>query len=445
MRISKAGRGTIVVSGGMLGERLLLRRMPNGLLCGLVPRPGFAKKFAVVAANYGSIDNVFISPGDGARVELPAGVAHFLEHKMFDKKSGCIFDGFSALGANANAFTGHSMTAYHFSCTRGFWECLELLVRLVRDVYLTRENVQKEVGIIQQEILMYQDEPEWQVATGLVTGLYHRHPVRIDTAGTVESVAGITRKTLLECFRMFYSPANLMLAAAGEIDPGEFFEKCERLCRGWPGGEPPAMVRTTEPGRARQRETVRFMDVARPKVLFGFKEPRPARSGVKLVRQTLETDLLLGIIFGKSSPAHLKMYDKRLIDESFSASYSSDRGFGYSAIGGDTERPRELVGECLRVIGNVREKGIGKGDFARLRKRLLGAYLRRFNSLEVAAIRAVSGRFLRHNPFRVLDILNSIRIEDLNARIKAHLREEAMAVSVVLPLAQEEKKPRTLS
>jgi predicted Zn-dependent peptidase len=429
-------RPATVIRGGLLGEKMILRKLSSGLECAVVPRPEFVKKFAVIAANYGSIDSQFVSPGTGEKVSAPAGVAHFLEHKMFEKEWGSVFNRFSELGANANAFTSHTVTAYHFTCTGKFWECLELLLGTVRNIHLTRRNVRKEVGIIQQEILMYQDNPGWHLATGLLEGLYQRHPVRIDTAGTVKSVAGITKKILLECFRAFYNPGNMMLVVGGALDAQEVFERCEKFSRGGADTRRPVRVAVHEPAAVNRRSTVSHMDVRRPKVLLGFKELRPVAGGSRLVRQALETDLLLGIMFGKSSSVYLRLYEKGLIDESFSGSYSSDRGFGYSVLGGDTDSPEELVRECLRAIHRVRERGISKSDFARTRKRLLGAYLRRFNSLEAAAIRVVSGRFLRHNPFRILDILDSITIDDMSRRACTHLCEEAMSVSTVLPRKQ---------
>ena len=424
----------------MLGEKLISRKLSNGLECGLIPRVDFVKKFAVIAAKFGSIDNKFISPRTGEKVMLPAGVAHFLEHKMFDKKWGSVFDRFSSLGANANAFTSHTVTAYHFTCTNNFWESLELLLETVGSIYLTRENVRKEVGIIQQEIMMYCDSPEWRLATNLLEGLYHRHPVRLDTAGTVESVSKITKKMLLECFKDFYSPANMMLAVAGAIEPEEFFERCEGFTRRRRPLKPPELLTFSEPDTVKARETVYGMKVNMPKVLMGFKECKPARGGERLVRQSLEADLLLSMIFGKSSPVYLRFYESGVIDESFSASYVSDRGFGYSALGGDAASPERFVNECLKAIERMRKKGVSKRDFSRTKKRLLGAYLRRFNSLEASAVRAISGRFLKHNPFKVLEVLDSITLKDMNRRMSEHLREESMSISIVQPVSGDSGK-----
>jgi predicted Zn-dependent peptidase len=425
--------GVRTIRGGILGEKLLLKQLSNGLRVGVIARPEFVKKFAIVATKYGSNDTHFVSPATGKRVRTPAGVAHFLEHKMFEKKWGDVFDRFSGLGANANAFTSYTVTGYHFTCTGNFWESLDLLMRLVGDVHLTRESVRKEVGIIQQEILMYRDSPDWKVSTGLLEALYHTHPVRMDTAGTVESVARITKKVLVESFRAFYRPCNMMLVVAGALDAGEVFERCEKLAGPGGNGAPPRRFGKKEPRHVLRGRVLSYMDVKRPKLLFGFKEGETLRGGEALVRRTFETDLLLGIIFGKSGPLYLRLYEKGLIDESFSAAFTSDRGFGHSMIGGETDDPEKLLGECLKAVRRACEKGLSKRDFGRTKKWLLGAYLRRFNSLEASAVRAIAGRFLGYNPFRTLELLESVTTRDINRRVREHFRPDAMSVSLVLP------------
>jgi len=423
----------IVEKGGLIDEKLVRRKLSNGLECGVVPRSEFARKFAIIATDFGSNDQSFISPATGERVDLPAGVAHFLEHKMFEKKWGKVFDRFSMLGANANAFTSHTVTAYHFSCTSNFPESLKLLIETVEDLHLTRENVKKEVGIIQQEILMYKDNPNWQLSTGLLEALYQKHPVRIDTAGTVESVGSITKKVLTECFESFYTPANMIIVVAGDLDPEEVFEMCESQVKHRSRYGRPRRMKVREPKSVMAPKVTSFMEIERPKIAIGFKNINPYSGGARLVRNTLETDLLMGIMFGKSNPVYLKMYEKGIIDESFSASYSSNRGFGYSIIGGDTDSPDSFIEECMKAISRVKKRGISKGDFSRTRKRMFGAYLRRFNHLEGSAMRVISGRFLKHNPFEMVEILDSITIDDINRRACEHLREKAMSVSMVLP------------
>jgi predicted Zn-dependent peptidase len=431
--------GVRTVSGGTLGEKLLVKKLSSGLRVGVISRPEFVRKFAIIAARYGSNDTHYVSPATGRRVETPAGVAHFLEHKMFEKEWGDVFDRFSELGANANAFTSYTVTGYHFTCTGNFWENLGLLLELVGCLHITRQSVRKEVGIIQQEILMYEDNPDWKVATGLLEALYHRHPVRVDTAGTVDSVARITKGILLESFSAFYRPCNMMLVAAGALDAGEVFERCEGLSGRRADGALPKRLEKREPGSARQDRIISHMDVKRPKLLLGFKEGRAPRGGAALVRRTFETDLLMGIIFGKSGPAYLRMYEKGLIDESFSAVFTSDSGFGHSMIGGETDSPQELLGACLEAIRRACEKGLSRSDFDRTKKWLLGAYLRRFNSLEASAVRSVAGMFLGYNPFRTMELMESLTIGDIDRRVREHFRPESMAVSMVLPAGSQAK------
>lgn len=439
MQILRDRSGVRTVSGGILGEKLLVKTMSSGLRVGVISRPEFVKKFAIIAASYGSNDTHFVSPATGKGIKTPAGVAHFLEHKMFEKEWGDVFDKFSELGANANAFTSYTVTGYHFTCTGNFWENLGLLLELVGGLHVTRESVRKEVGIIQQEILMYEDNPDWKVATDLLEALYHRHPVRVDTAGTFDSVARITKGILLESFGAFYKPCNMMLVTAGALDAGDVFERCETLSDRRANGALPKRLGKSEPSRARLSRVISHMDVKRPKLLLGFKEGRAPRGGAALVRRTFETDLLMGIIFGKSGPAYLKMYEKGLIDESFSAAFTSDRGFGHSMIGGETDTPQELLDACLEAIRRACEKGLSKSDFDRTKKWLLGAYLRRFNSLEASAVRSIAGTFLGYNPFRTMELMESVTIADINRRVREHFRRDAMAVSMLLPRSSQGK------
>ena len=252
-----------------LGERMEMRTLDNGLRVCYLPKEGFSKTFAILATDFGSVDASFTF--EGKRYDTPAGVAHFLEHKMFEDKDGNALQKFARTGASPNAFTSHTMTAYHFSCTDRFAENLEILLKFVFTPYFTEENVAKERGIIGQEIGMMDDTPGWQAMVGLYEGLYREHPVRVSIAGSVESIAAITPETLYTCHRAFYSPKNMALVVCGTAD---FEEICRMAAQFSPQDAPEIGERHYGTRREAVNELLvtRKMQVSHPQFLIGFKE-----------------------------------------------------------------------------------------------------------------------------------------------------------------------------
>lgn len=415
-----------------LGEPLLSGVTRSGLRVLVNPRPGWARSFAALGVNFGSVDRT----SDATGQPVPEGLAHFLEHKLFEDRSGDVSDRFAALGASTNAMTGFTSTTYVVSTVEAPGACLDLLLDFVQDPYFTDTLVAKEQGIIAQEIRMYDDDPEWRLFFGLMGCLYERHPVKDNIAGSVESIAAIDAAVLRRCYDRFYHPRNLCLAVCSPLDPDEVVARVEADQAGRPPDPLPPHVRARvdEPdGRHSPRVELR-LPVARPRLLLGIKDRPEGRDGLPLLRRELVTRILLDALFGPSSPAFERLYERGLVDETFSASYSAEASFGFSTIGGDTDDPDALEAELRGVLQRAQVEGIDPAAFRRVRNKLQGALLRSMDSPESVALSLV-GETLRGVPvFTELSLFDTLSPDDLGARLGEHVRDDALAVSVVRPL-----------
>ena len=295
-----------------LHESMQTRTLANGLRICYLPKKGFSKTFAILATDFGSVDASFTF--EGKRYDTPAGVAHFLEHKMFEDEDGNALQKFARTGASPNAFTSHTMTAYHFSCTDRFEENLEILLKFVFTPYFTDENVEKERGIINQEIRMVEDTPNWEVFVGAYEGLYRNHPVRVSIPGSEESISHITPELLYTCHRAFYSPKNMALVVCGTADFEQVCRMAEEIS---PQDAPEIGQRHYGERRAEVHQPVvtRKMQVSLPQCMVGFKD-EPVPAGESRLRRSLIGDLAVRILCGDTSPLYAKLYEKRLLAHS---------------------------------------------------------------------------------------------------------------------------------
>jgi predicted Zn-dependent peptidase len=424
-----------------LGEEVHSTRLANGLTVSVLPKRGFLKKYAVLATRYGSIDNVFQAAGESEAREVPAGIAHFLEHKLFEEEGGNAFDRFSKNGAYCNAFTSYTTTAYLFSCTDLFAENLGLLVDFVGNPYFTEAAIARERQIISQEIRMYEDSPDWRGFQGLLEALYVRHPVRVDITGTVESISRIEKADLERCYRTFYQPRNMILFAAGDLDPAEVMDRADEAFarrRYGEAGEPRRVV-VDEPGALAAREVRLELDVSQPRLLLGWKDVTGAGSGAELLRKDVELAFAIELIFGRSGAFYQRCYESGLIDAGFSASYTGERDHGYVAVGGETDEPDRLRDELCAAAARAVEAGFDEADFRRIKNKAIGKFLRNFNSLEFIASSFVQGHFLDVDFFEYLPAIDAATREDVQARAAEVFRKDRMASSIVEPL--EERAP----
>lgn len=416
-----------------LQETLYRETMDNGLQVYVLPKPGFQKIYATFSTKYGSIDNHFKVAGQ-EEIQVPDGIAHFLEHKMFEEPEGDIFAKFASQGASANAFTSFDQTVYLFSATEKIKDNLETLINFVQNPYFTDQNVDKEKGIIGQEIGMYRDNPDWRVYFGLIEAMYAVHPVHIDIAGTVESINTITKETLYTCYNSFYHPSNMLLFVVGGVDADQVFtwvRENQAKKNYQPQGEIDRLFQE-EPKGVHEKRRSSKLPVSLPKCLFGFKETKLGLSGTELLRRDLTTKLALDLLLGSSSKLYQKLYDEELISDGFSHEYNSNPRYAFSAIGGDTKDPERLLAVITEEIKNVVATGFREEDFERTRKKKIGGFLRMLNSPENIAHEFTRYRFRGGDMFEVLPIYESLTLDEVNNRLREHIDWEQLAVSMVV-------------
>ncbi|MCY7779529.1 pitrilysin family protein [Bacillus haynesii] len=417
-----------------LKETLYYEKMPGGLDVYVLPKEGFNKTYAVFTTKYGSIDNQFVPLGKEEMIRVPDGIAHFLEHKLFEKEDGDVFQQFSRQGASANAFTSFTRTAYLFSSTSNVEENLETLVDFVQDPYFTEKTVEKEKGIIGQEINMYDDNPDWRLFFGLIENMYQEHPVRIDIAGTVESISHITKDLLYECYETFYHPSNMLLFVVGPVDPEAIIRQVRENQQKKPYTDQPEIVRkeVKEPGAVFKKEQEIKMNVQSSKCLVGLKSAHPMNTGEALLKHELTINLILECLFGKSSSDYERIYEKGYIDETFSYDYTEEHGFGFVSVGGDTPEPDKLAEELKQVLFKAKET-ITAEKLELARKKKIGNFLKSMNSPEYIANQFTRYAFLETSLFDIVTVLESITLEDVHRVIQEEIEEDRITVCKVVP------------
>ena len=422
-----------------LKEKVYFMPLEGGPELYVLPKKDYNKKYAIFSTRFGSIDNTFRAAGNvGEKITLPDGVAHFLEHKLFDDEKGNVFDRFAEYGASPNAFTSFTLTTYLFSCTDFFDENFKLLLEFVQSPYFTEESVSKEQGIIQQEINMYRDNPDWRVFFNLLAALFKDHPVRNDIAGTSESISMITKDILYKCYHTFYHPGNMAIFVIGNVEPSNIYEQVtESLSNhSFPPFENMGRVYPREKAAVNEKKVVQELAVSQPILNMGFKDTYAFLEGRELLARELATELLLEMIFGRSEQLFTHLYEEGLIDERFDAGYTAETSYGYTLMGGETKDPERLHEELLSGIRNFKKEGLREESFERHKRKMRGEFLRSFNSLEFIANNYLAYRFRKIEFFDILDVLEEITLDDLQKRLFEHLDEDLHAVSIINPFKQ---------
>lgn len=415
-----------------LQETLYYEQLENGLDVYVLAKPGFQKTYATFTTKYGSIDNHFIPP-NGSAMKVPDGIAHFLEHKMFEEEDGDIFHEFSKYGASANAFTSFDRTAYLFSSTAHVEKNLTTLIDFVQRPYFTDENVEKEKGIIEQEIRMYQDEPDWRVFFGFLGALFHHHPVKIDIAGTVDSIYQINKDLLYTCYETFYHPSNMLLFVVGAVEPEAILDlvRQNQAAKAYEPKEEIKRIFEKEPETVVTSFKEIRLSVEIPKCLVGFKENKLGLQGDAMLKQELATSLLLDMVIGPSSNFYQEIMDAGLIDDSFGVDYNLEKDYGFSVMGGNTRDPERLINLIKEHFAGLLKHGLNQTDFERSRKKRIGSFLRSLNSPEFIANQFTRYQFNQMNLFDVIPMLEQLTFEDIEKRAKEHINLDRFAVCLV--------------
>ncbi|WP_308753154.1 EF-P 5-aminopentanol modification-associated protein YfmH [uncultured Anaerotruncus sp.] len=422
-----------VIKSARLGEEMVRVKHSSGLNMLLCPMKGYSTAYATFTANVGSVDTGFKTQDDAEFVDVPEGIAHFLEHKMFENEEGDAFERYAKTGASANAYTSFDKTAYLFACTGNFEQSLEILLDFVRRPYFTKESVQKEQGIIGQEIRMYDDDGDWRVQFNLLAALYHKHPVRIDIAGTVESISQIDHELLYRCYRTFYNLSNMVLCVAGNFDVDTVLRVADRVLK--PDEKPVEIERRTvdEPESVCRPLVEQKLPVATPLFEFGFKG-RAGTPEENLKNQVLD-ELLADIIAGEASPLYRRMYDAGIINATFGSEIMAGRDYMCAIFSGESREPERVAREIKEEIARMRREGIDGRMFELCRRATYGRYIGMYSRVEaVAGLMAATYFAGIDDIYSLLDIVADATVEQLAERLETAFDETRSALSIVRPL-----------
>ena len=413
-----------------IGERVLEKTLPNGLKIFIVPKPQHRKKYAFFATRYGGMDMQFIR--NGKKCDTPAGIAHYLEHKMFDTEDGNALQQLSQNGAEPNAFTSNAMTGYYFDCTEHFEENLRILLSFVSVPYFTEESVEKERGIIAQEIRMVEDSPDWQVYERLLACLYRSSPARVPIAGTVESIAEITPETLYACHRAFYAPSNMVLCAVCQDTPERVAAIAAEIlppeCAPVPAadhGEPEDMT----PANARMRVE---LAVSAPQMLLGAKF-RPAERGDARLHQTLTAELALQAAFGEATAFYNDLYRAGLLGDDFGCSADYCGPIALAVLGGESKDPDAVCTRVTETVAQIARDGFDGPAFERARRAVYGSRLRGLDRFDDLCVNMAEGLFGGYEHMDAFPLLGAITAAECAAWLTETLAPERLALSVVAP------------
>ncbi|MFJ8234279.1 EF-P 5-aminopentanol modification-associated protein YfmH [Ureibacillus sp. NPDC094379] len=423
-----------------LGETLYYKKLNNGLDVYILPKKGFSKTFVTFTTKYGSIDRTFVPIGESEPITVPDGIAHFLEHKMFEKEEGDVFQKFSESGASANAFTSFTRTAYLFSATDHIYTSTETLLNFVQEPYFTEKTVEKEKGIIGQEITMYDDQPDWRLYFGAIENMYHTHPVKIDIAGTIESIDKITADHLYTCYNTFYHPSNMLLFVVGNVDQTEMMAFIEDNQNKKEFPEPTPIERhfEDEPTDVAHKERVLNMDVQKPKVYVGLKAKRTDLSGDEMLKHELAVQIGLECLFGRASDFYTEVYEGGLIDESFAYDFSLEKGYGFALIGSDSKDPDKLVEAIKNELKKAEDSSYFNAEAVeRIKRKKIGFFLRALNSMEFIANQFTRYEFNEMNLFDAVPTIEKITVEDIVKEFETIQGETQQTVFKVLPMSEK--------
>ena len=419
-----------VIENLKVKEKLYIEKLENGLTVMIIPKTGIQKKYVIWGTNYGSNDNKFIVPGEVNETEVPNGVAHFLEHKLFEQENGTnSLDTLTALGVNANAYTTNDHTAYLFECTDNFYEALDELMDYVQHPYFTDENVEKEKGIIGQEIMMYDDYPDWQVYLNAMKAMYHENPIKIDITGTIETISHIDKDILYKCYKTFYNPSNMVLVVAGDFKPEEILQEIKnRLVENENQGEI-KRIYTEEDESIVQEKIEKNFEVSRPLFTIGIKD-NPNKQE-EIVKKHIAIEILMNLILGRSSDLYRKLYNEGILSGQPSLDYEFGQTYAHVLITGQSTDPEKVYNEFKIKVKQLKEQGVNEQNFERIKKLIYGGYVKEYNDIQDISRMFLADYFKGINSFDYLEEIEGINIKYLSQILTDIFKEEKMILSVV--------------
>ena len=422
-----------IVESTIIKEKAYFEKLENGLNIIIIPKANTNKKYVIWGTNFGSIDNRFIMPQTNEEVFIPDGVAHFLEHKMFEQKNGTnSLDVLMALGLDANAYTTNDHTAYLFECSSDkFYEGLDELMDYVQNPYFTDENVEKEKGIIGQEIKMYDDDPGFKLYLNAMDCLYHKNAVKLDIAGTIESISNINPDVLYKCYNTFYHPSNMTLVVCGDFKPEELLEEIKsRLQPRENQGEIKRIYEEEEESiNKKSKET--NMEVSNPIFMIGIKDKIPNSN--EIVKKHIAIEVILNLLMGKSSELYKELYNRGELLAEPDFEYEFSKQYAHILIGGQSKNPKNVYEKFKSEVLKLKEKGIGEENFERIKRKLYGDFVTEYNSVSYIARMFLADSFREINSFDYIEKFNTVTKEYAEQVLNDVFIEEKMVISIINP------------
>lgn len=424
-----------VIENLKVKEKLYKEKLDNGLTVMIIPKKGIQKKYIIWGTNYGSNDSVFVVPGENEETTVPNGVAHFLEHKLFEQKNGTnSLDTLTSIGVEANAYTTNDHTAYLYECTDNFYEALDEFMDYVQHPYFTDENVEKEKGIIGQEIMMYDDYPDWRVYLNAMNAMYHNNPIKIDITGTIETISKIDKEILYKCYNTFYNPSNMVLVVSGDFEPEKILEEIKkRLIDKKSNGEI-KRIYPDEPEDIVQERIEQKLEVSQPVYAIGIKDKVVNCSSDninEIVKKHIAIEILLNLIIGRSSELYKKLYNQGIIYTQPSLDYEFGKTYAHVLITGQSNNPEKVYEEFKKEISKMKKNGVNKEDAERIKKMIYGGYIKEYDDVVDISRMFLADYFKGINSFDYLDEIEGINVEYLNQMLNNVFKEEKMVISIV--------------
>lgn len=422
-----------VIENLKVKEKIYKEKLENGLVVMVIPKKNVTKKYMIWGTNYGSNDSQFIVPGEEKITTVPNGVAHFLEHKLFEQENGTnSLDVLTALGVDANAYTTNDHTAYLFQSTDNFYEAMDEFMNYVQHPYFTDENVEKEKGIIGQEIMMYDDYPDWRVYINVLNAMYHENPIKIDITGTIETVNKIDKEILYKCYNTFYNPSNMLLVICGDFDPEQIIEEVrKRLIDKKQAGEI-KRIYPDEKEEIVKEKIEQKLEVSEPLYMIGIKDkPNDTASSEEKVKKHIAIQALLNLIFGRSSKLYQRLYNEGSIYGLPSLDYEFGKTYSHILITGQSNNPEKVFQEFKKEVENLKNNGINKEDLERIKKMMYGDYVREYDDVADISRNILSDYFKGINSFDYLEEIQGINEDILMQFLNEVFKEDKMVISIV--------------
>lgn len=423
-----------IIENSKVKEKLYIEKLENGLTVMIMPKKNIQKKYMIWATNFGSIDNKFIAPNDKEETNIPDGMAHFLEHKMFEQQNGTnSLDTLTALGVNANAYTTTDHTCYLFECTDNFYPAMDELMDYVQNPYFTDQNVEKEKGIIGQEIQMYDDYPSWAVYMNAMKCMYKNNPIIIDIAGSIESISKIDKEILYKCYNTFYHPSNMVMCFAGEFEPEALIEEVKKRLKPTEKHGEIKRIYPEEPEQIVKKENTQNMEVSMPIFVIGIKDVIDNKNctSSSIVKKHIAIEILLNMLIGKSSKLYKELYEAELITGEPYLDYEFSKQYAHVSITGQSNDPKKVLEKFEAEIKQMKKNDIDLAHFQRVKNMIYGNYVKEYD--DVAEIcRMFVGDYMKGiNSFEYIEEYEQVTPEYTKQVLEEVFKEEKTVLSIV--------------